>query len=372
MRDAILGVPIGDFDVATDATPDQIEELFDKTIPVGKQFGIIMIPFAWGSLEIASFRSDGSYGDGRRPDSVTLSNPQEDAKRRDFTVNALFYDLKTEQVIDFVEGQKDIQNRILKTVGNPEERFSEDHLRILRALRFVGQLDFALEKKTLEAVIHLKDKITTVSRERIREELTKTWKGQKREKSLKLMIENQIFDLLFPDLSWPSDFESKAKKIFSSFPEVDSFLNWLGFLTPLFLITELSAIQKTLQSLKFPSKEEKIFLLAYDVLKNPQKVQNLSWGEQCQILSEKRIREAFHFALVIAPEDFAFYTGLERKIKKQFGDDVQLPEPFVSGADLIQLGHKTGPKMGDLLKKLYEEQLSGKFTSKKQALESLS
>lgn len=184
VRDAIMGRVAKDLDIATDATPDQVEALFQAWNPVlvGKAFGVIVLPTTAGPVEVATFRKDGEYLDGRRPSSVEFSNLEEDAVRRDFTVNALFYRPKTLEVLDFVSGQEDIKGGILRAVGEPLKRFEEDELRILRAIRFSGQLGFRIEKETHEAVLRKTAEILKrpverrgewVSRERVRDEVDK-------------------------------------------------------------------------------------------------------------------------------------------------------------------------------------------------------
>lgn len=371
VRDALLQMPIGDFDLATDATPEQIEGLFEKTIAVGKEFGIIMVPFSWGVLEVASFRSDGYYSDGRRPENVTLSNPKEDSKRRDFTINALFYDLKTDRVVDYVEGQKDLALKVIRTVGNPQDRFAEDHLRILRAFRFVGQLDFILENETFKAALALKEKVTTVSRERIRDELDKTLKGKKREKSLQLMHEHDLFDLLLPDLPIDDLLFADMLAALSEVGKQDLLQSWLGFFVPFFVrekITE-TIFRQALKSLKFSGKEEKLFLKIHKLLSADGKFEALKWSEQAQELSPEFIRQAFQLAVQLDAKKYSFYPKLERKLKLQFGENVTLPQAFLSGGDLLALGVSAGPQMGSLLKELYDKQLEGKIASRDDALE---
>lgn len=188
VRDALRGIDPHDFDIATSATPDQIEVLFSewKPVTVGKAFGVIVLsqiqPTEAGSIEIATFRKDGTYTDGRRPDSVVFSDLNEDAKRRDFTVNALFFDPVSVEVIDHVGGLADLSARVIRAVGLAKARFDEDELRMLRAIRFSGQLQFAIEAETFSAIREKAIEITKrpaerrsawVSRERVRDEVDK-------------------------------------------------------------------------------------------------------------------------------------------------------------------------------------------------------
>src|SRR5271166_4799002 len=169
VRDFLLGREPQDFDIATDARPEQVEKLFRKTIPVGKKFGVIIVIEGGHQFQVATFRAEAEYRDGRRPEKVVFANAQADASRRDFTVNGLFYDPVTEKIHDWVGGEQDLRSRIIRTIGAPEERFGEDHLRMLRAVRFAARLDFEIEANTFAAIKSLAPKIKRISAERIRD-----------------------------------------------------------------------------------------------------------------------------------------------------------------------------------------------------------
>ncbi len=172
VRDALLGKTPKDYDIATAATPDDVERLFPHTVPIGKAFGVILVQGAnGGQYEVATFRNDLGYADGRRPDAVRFSSAEEDARRRDFTMNALFYDPENNRVLDFVGGVRDIREKLLRTVGVPEERFEEDRLRLLRAVRFAARTGFAMEERTKRAVCRMAENVLSVSPERIAAEL---------------------------------------------------------------------------------------------------------------------------------------------------------------------------------------------------------
>ena len=142
VRDMLLGTEPKDFDIVTSAKPDEIEDLLEKTIPIGKEFGVILAIQNGHNFEVATFRSDAGYSDGRRPDAVEFTNAKEDAHRRDFTINALFYDPTTDEIFDYTDGQKDMKEKLVRFIGDPEERIKEDHLRLLRAVRFKNNFDF--------------------------------------------------------------------------------------------------------------------------------------------------------------------------------------------------------------------------------------
>ena len=162
VRDELRGVAPQDHDIATSAHPDEVEKLFTKTVGVGRQFGVMLVVKQRQQYQVATFRSDAEYIDGRRPTSVTFSNAKTDAKRRDFTINGLFLDPVTDTLHDWVDGQADLEAKQLRTIGKPKERFGEDHLRLLRAVRFAAQLDFEIEPETFDAVRELAEKIQDI------------------------------------------------------------------------------------------------------------------------------------------------------------------------------------------------------------------
>jgi putative nucleotidyltransferase with HDIG domain len=173
VRDFLLGREPDDFDIATGAKPDQVEKLFKKTIAVGRKFGVMVVIENKQQFQVATFRAEEHYLDGRRPEKVVFASAEADALRRDFTVNGLFYDPLTEKIHDWVGGEKDLRAKIIRTIGAPEERFTEDHLRLLRAVRFAAQLGFEIEPRTFAAIKTLAPKIKLISAERIRDELIK-------------------------------------------------------------------------------------------------------------------------------------------------------------------------------------------------------
>ena len=179
VRDFLLGREPQDFDIATDAKPEQVEKLFRRTIAVGKKFGVIVVVENKHQFQVATFRAEADYQDGRRPEKVVFANAEADALRRDFTVNGLFYDPISKRTHDWVGGEKDLRARIIRTIGKPEERFAEDHLRLLRAVRFAAQLNFEIEPETFAAIQSLAPKIKIISAERIRDELLKLFSPKK-------------------------------------------------------------------------------------------------------------------------------------------------------------------------------------------------
>lgn len=211
VRDMLLGQEPKDIDIATSATPDQVESLFKKTIPVGKQFGIIVVLMDGEEFEVASFRNDGNYTDGRRPDSITFSTPEEDASRRDLTINGLFFNPLTNEVIDFVGGIKDIEERKICFIGNAQERIEEDRLRIIRAVRFTARLGFSMEENTFDAIKANAHRINDVSVERIKDELDKMMSMDKPSVAFELLHKTGILKHVLPEVDCLWDCEQSKK-----------------------------------------------------------------------------------------------------------------------------------------------------------------
>jgi len=204
VRDRLMGRTPKDYDVATDAQPPQIRRVFDRrrTVAVGAAFGVITVlgPEEAGQVEVATFRSDDAYSDGRHPDSVRFSTAREDAARRDFTINGLFYDPIDEQVIDLVGGQEDLARGVLRAVGEPRERIGEDKLRMLRAVRFSASLEFTLEANTLSAVREMADQVSVVSAERIAMEIERMLVDRRRTTAIRLLLETGLAAVVLPEI----------------------------------------------------------------------------------------------------------------------------------------------------------------------------
>lgn len=199
VRNYLLCKDIADFDVTTNALPDYIEKLFEKTIPTGKKFGTITVLHDNNSYEITTFRSDGVYSDGRRPDSVSFSKElKEDLKRRDLTINAMCMDYD-ENIIDYFGGKEDLKNGIIKCIGNPDERFNEDALRMIRAVRFMTQLRFTIDEETRLSIIKNSHFIKAISIERIHDELNKILLSEKPSRGIRMLVNTGLMDYIIPE-----------------------------------------------------------------------------------------------------------------------------------------------------------------------------
>ena len=201
VRDLLRGVPAQDFDIATSATPAEVQRLFPKTIPVGAAFGVVLVLADNHQFEVATFRSDAAYLDGRHPSAVRYGSPEEDAQRRDFTVNGLFLDPLTNQILDFVDGRADLERRLIRCIGTPRHRFEEDKLRLLRCVRFASNLQFAIEPATGAAVREMAGQICVVSAERIRDELIKIFTRPHAGTGLELLATTGLLAAVLPEVA---------------------------------------------------------------------------------------------------------------------------------------------------------------------------
>lgn len=361
VRDFLLKMQPNDFDVATNATPDDVEKIFPKTVAVGKKFGVIVVVDGDEQVEVATFRKDGGYQDGRRPDNVEFCGAKEDALRRDFTVNALFYDLKNRQIIDYVDGERDLKNKLLRAVGDPVIRFEEDHLRILRGIRFSAQLGFEIEPLTLSASKKLAAQVTTVSGERIQEELTKFLRSPFLEKGLLNLFESGVLGELLGEkpLVWHApkvyfeDFNNSSDDlwfsffqwIYFSFREPSSLFFFEGLCDQWKFSRDLK--NKTLKSLCW-FYEDKPFL-------------KRSLGELLALSYEPahdRGLKSYGRFLLKDEERVSFDRFIQRK--SLLG--AKKPEAWVQSADLMPL--VSGEELGRALKLCYYEQLLGQKKSK--------
>jgi poly(A) polymerase len=202
VRDLLLGREPEDYDVATDATPDRVIKLFPESVAVGAQFGVVLVPGDGMKVEIATFRSDQGYSDGRHPDSVTYATtPQEDVQRRDFTINGLLMNPVTGEVLDYVGGQEDLRAGVVRAIGEPDRRFSEDRLRLMRAVRFAARFGFAIEPETSAAIWRHANQIRAVSAERLRDELTKILTEGKARRGFELLDETGLLVEVLPEVT---------------------------------------------------------------------------------------------------------------------------------------------------------------------------
>ncbi|MBM4082338.1 MAG: CCA tRNA nucleotidyltransferase, partial [Planctomycetes bacterium] len=201
VRDKLMGLEPKDYDIATDATPDEIMKLFPNTVAVGAQFGVVVVVCGEHQFEVATFRADGHYADGRHPDTVTFSGPEEDVRRRDFTINGLLLDPLAGKVIDHVGGESDIRAKLVRAIGDPRQRFTEDRLRMLRAVRFSCQFGYLLDAETASAIRALAPHVSSVSAERIKDELQKTLTGPRPDMAVQMLEDLGLMRVVLPEVS---------------------------------------------------------------------------------------------------------------------------------------------------------------------------
>jgi tRNA nucleotidyltransferase/poly(A) polymerase len=391
VRDLIMGRHAKDFDIATNAIPDKVIELFPDAVAVGKSFGVVRVPVDGNWYEIATFRQDAPYLDGRRPSGVTFSDPETDAQRRDFTVNALFYDPIQGRVIDYVDGCGDIDRRVIRAVGNPRERFAEDHLRLLRAVRFAATLDFALIPETADAIRDLAPRVAVISAERVREELSRLWVEAHRAGDALLMLQDLgLLQVVLPEVAVMHGVEQPPEY----HPEGDVFQHTVVMLNDMdtddyrlawaVLLHDVGkpptaqfkegrwrfechaavggeASREILARLRFSSDD--IDEISYMV------------GNHMRFVDVKSMRRSTLRRIVGAPT-FVHELELHRldcssshgdlenyhylgEFHRQMKSEPVLPPPWISGRDIMALGIPEGPEVGVWRKKAYDAQLEG-------------
>ena len=402
VRDELRGVTPKDFDIATDAPPAAVQRLFPRSQAVGAHFGVIVIRENGHQFEIATFRTDGSYRDGRRPESVEFSTPEEDAQRRDFTVNGMFLDPVSGSVIDYVGGMEDLRARRLRAIGDPSARFAEDHLRLLRAVRFATVLDYEIEAATWAAVVEHTDSIARISIERCREELVKILLHPNRLRGFDLLAESRLLFHLIPEMealkgcTQPPQFHPEGdvwvhtRLMLSLLPETVSL--------PLVLSVLLHDIGKP-GTWSFDAEEDRIRFSGHDALgadmsgeilrrlKFPNDIIDATVeavANHMKFMHVKSMRTAKLKRWIASPTfpdelrlhrvDCLGSNGLvdnfEFMLAKQeeFSHEPVLPPRLVDGHTLMRLGYPPGPGLGRILDAAHDAQLEGVFATKEDAL----
>lgn len=379
VRDLLMGRRPHDFDIATDATPDQVEALFSNAIGVGKAFGVMIVPFEGFHIEVATFRQDFEYKDGRRPESVSFSDAKNDAERRDFTVNALFYNPETENLIDYFDGVKDLDAGLIRAVGDPERRFTEDHLRMVRAARFVAQLSFKIAPETLGAISRLAHHVSSVSRERVRDEVLKLLKSPNRRAGLECLRATGLLKVLFPDLASRVD-ENPDRwldRLARAGDASDASLLLALFFLPHFEQGETQSItDECLRDLRLDNATTKNVLFALKHYRDFLRPEKLRQGELILLLMHSASGAARSIANILESEVFVFgavgrseremlLAGLEHRV---MGSAKQKPTALITGDDAKANGVPPGRAMGELLHEAYLLQLEGVLDTRENAL----
>ena len=365
VRDMLLGRPAKDYDVATDARPDDVMRLFRRTLKVGAKFGVVIVLTRGQQVEVATFRSEAGYEDGRHPTEIRFTSAAEDASRRDFTINGMFYDPLKEQVIDYVGGQADLGKRIIRTIGDPEERFGEDYLRLLRAVRFSTQLDFAIEPETYSAIGRNAANIVRISGERIAAEMEGILVHPNRAAGASMLIETGLAEAIFPGLT--ADLARQGAAVLAQLrKKVDFPLAMAAFFAdcPTDFAMEKCGI------LKLSNRQAKHieFLLSH---RTRLLDSGMSLAQLKKLLAQPWFWDLHEFERVIQRADawregLRALRGLRRRIR-DLGDIEIRPTPLLDGHDLIRLGAVPGPTLGQLIEELYITQLEGEVWTREQA-----
>jgi len=405
VRDMLRGVEAHDVDIATSARPEEVQALFPKTVSVGAHFGVIVVIERSVPFEVATFRSDGAYVDGRRPESVHFSSPREDAERRDFTVNGMFYDPLADEVIDFVGGRADLDAKILRAIGDPAQRFREDKLRLLRAVRFAATLGFEIEAETWRAVCAHAADIHEVSAERIREELVRIFLSPTRVRGFDLLVESGLMQAILPEITALKGCEQPPQ----FHPEGDVFVHTRAMLEllpaqvssalvfsvlfhdigkpPTFAVDETGRIRfnghdkvgaemtrTIMERLRFSREETEAVVEAVEnhmVFKDVQ---------QMRVAKLKRFMARPHFddELELHRVDCASsHGGLDNHAfllekREEFANEPLIPPPLITGHDLIASGWKPGKAIGRVLEAVQTRQLEGTLKTREEALDWIS
>jgi len=401
VRDFLLEREPGDYDIATSARPAQIERLFKRTYAVGRKFGVMVVLDGRRQFQVATFRAEGEYRDGRHPERVAFGDAKADARRRDFTVNGLFYDPIGRHLHDWVGGEADLRARIIRTIGAPEERFAEDHLRLLRAVRFAAQLDFRLEAATFAALKANAPKLKTISAERVREELVKLFWPPHAARGLELLRDSGLLEQVLPELTAATTCEQSPDfhpegTVFNHLrlmlqhlpPAPDPSLPWAVLLHDVAKPVTASADPVT-GARHFYGHEKIGAAMASDILERlrfPRKqIDELVQAVRChmQFKDALQMRKATLRRLLMRPT-FPLELELHRLdclgshgrldvydfLVAQANELAQQPHirpPLLTGDDLIALGVKPGPALGALLAEIREKQLQDELTTKVQA-----
>jgi poly(A) polymerase len=416
VRDLLLGRKPKDYDVATSATPKQVMEIFPETYAVGAQFGVALVPAPAGdvarhvspdaaaktsSVEVATFRSDIGYSDGRHPDEVRFSHdPRQDVARRDFTINGMLLDPVSGEVLDFVGGRKDLEAGIVRAIGDPETRFAEDKLRMLRAVRFAARFEYTIEPATFAAIQRLAPQIQVVSHERVRDELTRMLTEGHARRAFLLLDESGLLKQVLPEISAMKGVEQPPE----FHPEGDVFVHTLLLLEnlpqpcpltlawgallhdvgkpPTFRVAErirfddhvnvgVKMAEEICRRLRFSSADTEQILALVDNHMRFGQATRMSASTLKKFLRMPSFDEhlALHRADCLASHrNLATYEFVRQK-QQEIPPEVMHPAPLVTGNDLIAAGHLPGPKFREILSAVEDAQLEGRLPSREAALD---
>jgi len=405
VRDRLLGAEPKDYDIATSATPTEMVKLFPGASEVGAHFGVVIAKSHGYPIEIATFRTDGSYKDGRRPESVTFSSPDEDARRRDFTINGLFENPATGEIIDHVGGRSDLAAKTLRAIGDPVARFTEDGLRLLRAIRFATSLEFEIEPTTWAAIHECAPLLARISPERIRDEFSKILASPRRRAGVELLVKSGLMHHIVPEFlatigceqppEWHPEgdvythtcimlemlkpdaplelclavlFHDIAKPPCQTFDDEAGRIRFNGHDSMGSVMTET-----ILRRLRYPN--DTIDAVVPMVARHMQfmNVQHMRTAKLKRFMAAPSFDQEMELHRVDCGSSNGFtdnYEFLEAK-SVEFENEPLIPTPLVSGRDLIDLGLTPGPHFKEILESVQTEQLEGRILDREPALEYL-
>jgi poly(A) polymerase len=399
VRDLVMGRAPQDYDIATDARPEQVMKLFSKTVPVGVSFGVVKVLVDDCGFEVATFRSDGRYIDGRHPVEIRFSSEKEDALRRDFTINGMFFDPVEERLIDYVGGKQDIEAGLIRCIGDPRQRFSEDKLRLIRAVRFAARFEYRIEPSTREFLIALAPQILEVSPERIRDELAKILMGYHPDQGVRLLHQAGLLKAILPEIATmegvqqPPEFHPEGDVLTHTlllFEKIRSPSFELAFgallhdvgKPPTFAIKERirfdnhcevgSRMAREIgQRLRFSNQQiEVVAELVKDHLRFKD-VRNMRSSTLKRFLRNPNFKE--HLELhrldcLASHGDLSNWEFCKQKLAELEPEEIR-PERLLTGDDLIGLGYSPGPQFSKILTMVEDEQLEERIKTKEEALQ---
>jgi tRNA nucleotidyltransferase/poly(A) polymerase len=363
VRDMVMDLEPADYDIATSAPPEDIMKIFPHTEPIGAQFGVVLVIQRGHPFEVATFRSDEAYIDGRRPTGVVFTDAKTDVLRRDFTINGLLYDPIEKRVIDYVSGQEDIRARIVRAIGDPQKRFEEDKLRLLRAIRFGARLGYTIEAETWAAVCRMAPEIKRVSSERIREELSKILTDGRATLGFRLLHESGLLGVILPDVDWNAHLERSLELIPAKAPVDFAFAVLLQDVA-------VESVRRIAENLRFSGAETHHVVSLVGCRTRFASLRELRISDLKRYLRSPRFEDHMELSRVTATaaggslDPYSFALALRGQWTAQ---DIA-PEPLISGADLIALGFSPGPLFKEILTRVEDEQLEGRLQSKEQSL----
>ena len=398
VRDMLRGEQPHDYDIATDATPEEIEAIFPRTIPVGRQFGVVIVVMGGEQFEVATFRGEGTYSDGRHPDEVHPTDPREDALRRDFTINALFYDPRADKIIDYVGGERDIREGLVRAVGDPDQRFGEDKLRMMRAVRFAARFGYRIEERTFEAIVRHAPEIKVVSAERVREELARLLTGPGRGRGVEMLHETGLLREILPEVdqmhgvAQPEAFHPEGDVFTHTCRALDA-LNEPSVVLAFGVLlhdvgkpptaTETDRIRFNLhdkvgaqiarrvcERLRFSNEEtDAIVELVAEHMKF-MVVREMRESRLKRLLRSPLINEhlELHRADCLASHgELSNYYFCKEKLASLKAEEIRPPR-LLTGHDLIDMGYKPGPLFREMLERIEDAQLEGEISSREEAI----